>query len=72
MGVNPDSIPRYGQPMDPPEPERSCGYCAHACDMAALGKYMACCLERDTRGTAGELHAVTPWDEACDDWEEAG
>lgn len=70
MAVDAAGIPRYAEPTDPPAPARTCGGCAHACE---LGKVLACCFERDKVGTLGELYEVMPDDEAwaCDDWEEA-
>ena len=69
MSVNPDSIPRYAQPMDPPTPARRHENCGHACE---LGGTLVCCCERDKVGRLGDLYVIEdPAGEGCRDWEEA-
>ena len=76
MAVNPDSIPRYPQPMDPVGPRRTCGGCDHYTDLVVVfcsphnGLAGVCCLGRDELGTDGELVNVDDRDEACDRWKE--
>lgn len=74
MSVNPDSIPRYAQPMDPPTPARRHENCGHSCEieLAPIGWVLLCCCERDKVGRLGEVYEIDdPSAEGCKDWEEA-
>ena len=71
MSVNPDSIPRYEQPMDP-APERRCGDCGHYEDVLCAHNGMGglvgvCCVERDL-GRDTRIDNVDPMALACDEW----
>lgn len=68
MTINPDSIPRYEQPMDTHRPDRSCSNCGHGFDMS-IG--FLCCCERDKIGRLGEVYVIEDpeGNEACMDWE---
>ena len=66
-GINPDTIPRYAQPMDP-VPERRCGDCAF-CKEAGSDR-LACVWEvvSPSHVDDGELTVVEAEWQACSHW----
>lgn len=81
--VNPDSIPRYAQPMDAEPPLRTCGGCRFYKELRVRNDadrsvhcVGACVYEVFHARTPDELAVadvswVEPDDEACGDWEVA-
>ena len=83
MMVNPETIPRYAQPMDTEPPGPTCGECAYWREMAMRNRanetvhwHWACVYEifmaktLDELATA-EIIANEPQEEACRDFREA-
>ena len=79
--VNPDTIPRYAQPMDIEPTGPTCGECAyyrevrkrqqangmvHSIGLCVCDVYQA--KDADELATA-EVYEADPDEEACDDWE---
>lgn len=68
--VNPDSIPRYAQPVEPAD-ARTCGDC-HLCKCAPHGGL--CCLRSMLTAESPddvELEEVEAGWEACEHWRES-
>ena len=70
--VNPDSIPRYEQPMDPPEVERcgDCVYCKYVGDITACVYNIFHAVKLENLLTE-DIVRVRPLDEACNKYKEA-
>ncbi|MBR3385790.1 MAG: hypothetical protein IKG69_11415 [Atopobiaceae bacterium] len=62
MSVNPDTIPRYAQPLDPPEPRRRCGDCRHYGEVEVVRNpgvgRIGRCLDVEVSGQLAEVVGV--------------
>lgn len=70
--VNPDTIPRYEQPMDPPEVNTCCNcvYCKFIDNITACVYSIFHAVKLENLAVE-DLVRVKPFDEACDKYKEA-
>lgn len=68
--IKADEIPRYPQPMEEPEPPKTCYNCTHMVEVKLGGeKYNLCVIERDMSAD-GSVEECDPEETGCMDWEE--